>query len=69
MHRNQLITQAGGSGLRRPDGFAGGFRGAGRQLDRVFGHLSENVELTLEFPYARVSLVLFELRRRDGGLQ
>ena len=56
------------AGLRRAHGFAGRFGGAGRQLDRVIGHLFEDVELPLELADPGVALVLLELRGRDGGL-
>src|SRR6476661_6509088 len=58
-----------GGGLRRAHGFAGRFGGVGRQLDRVIGHLFENVELSLELADPGSALVLLELRRRDGRLQ
>jgi hypothetical protein len=58
-----------GGGLRRSHGFAGRLGGAGRQFDRVLGHLFENVELPFELADPGIALVLLELRRRDGRLQ
>ena len=50
--------------LRGAHGFAGRFGGAWRQLDRVIGHLVENVELPLELADPAGALVFLELRRR-----
>src|SRR5882724_5089784 len=60
--RIDMMDSPPGGGLRGSHGFAGCFGGAWRQLDRVIGHLSENVELPLEFPDPGVALVLLELR-------